>query len=75
MRIFEFIGDKEVELRDGDRLLGIYVPGVRYTLRDDGSRLLALALEQWLKEGVAKIVEEQPQAAGPAMIAGQGEIK
>ena len=75
MRIFEFTG-KDLELYDGERLIGVYASGLRYTCRDDeSSHVLAANLDEWLADGRAKIVEQRERTAGPAEIAGQGEVR
>lgn len=74
MRIFE--PTQELELRDGERLVGIYVPGLRYNCRDDGSDdALARTLDRWLVEGVAKLVEERKAGAQLASAAGIGTVE
>lgn len=73
MRIFEPLD--ELELYDGERLIGIYVPGLRYNcLDDDVHVVLAKTLDQWLVEGKARIIEDR-EGTGPASAFGQGEIK
>lgn len=74
MRIFE--PTEELELHDGERLVGIYVPGLRYNCRDDGSDdALARTLDRWLADGVAKVVEEREAGAQSASAAGVGEVR
>lgn len=74
MRIFEIIGE-DIEAHDGDRVIGVYVPGMTYTCRDDDShQWLAQTLDQWIAEGKAKIVE-QGEGTGPASIGGQGKVE
>jgi hypothetical protein len=73
MRIFEPL--QEIEWRDGDRLVGVYTPGTRYTCTDsEADTALAGMLEQWLDEGLVKIVEESNGTA-PANVTGRGETK
>lgn len=73
MRVFESL--EELTLYDGERLVGVYVPGLRYNCWDDDAHAaLAKILEQWLAEGLAKIIEEREDTQ-PASVLGQGEIK
>jgi hypothetical protein len=76
MRIFEFTGSSEYELYDGDRLLGVYVPELRYNCPDDETHaVLSKALDRWLLGGCARLIEEIPQSSGPAILSGQGEVR
>ena len=70
MRIFEPL--RELEWRDGERLVGVYVPGARYNCPDNTA--LAQVLERWMADGVVKIVE-QYEGTQPASVSGQGEVK
>jgi hypothetical protein len=63
-------------LYDGDRLVGVYVPGLRYNcLDDDVHVVLAKTLDKWLTEGKAKIIEDREASAQPAQLGGQGEVQ
>ena len=73
MRIFEPL--EQLELYDNERLIGVYVPGLRYNVWDDDShKQLSATLEQWIREGKAKIIEEQA-GTQPATLGAQGEVR
>jgi hypothetical protein len=73
MRIFEPL--EPLALYDGERLVGVYVPGLRYNcLDDDVHAKLAKTLDQWLIEDKAKIVEERAGTQS-AQLGGRGEVK
>ncbi len=71
MRIFEML--QELELWDGDRLIGVYAPGLQYNCTDD-NHALSRTLDAWLADGHARIVEHR-QGTGPAIVSGQGEVE
>jgi hypothetical protein len=73
MRIFEPL--QEMELFDGERLVGVYTPGLRYNCWDDATHAaLANVLDQWLADGAAKLFEQR-EGTQPAAMLGQGEIE
>jgi hypothetical protein len=71
MRIFEPL--QELEVYDGDRLVGVYVPGLQYNCMDDNA-MLAATLDQWLQEGRARVIEHR-EGTGPALVSGQGNVE
>ena len=72
MRIFEML--QELELWDGERLIGVYVPGVQYNCTDD-NHALTTTLNQWISEGCARVVEQREGGAQFGDISGQGEVR
>ena len=65
MRIFEPL--EPLALYDGERLVGVYVPGLRYNcLDDDVHAKLAKTLDQWLIEDKAKGQKRQAPPPKPA---------
>jgi len=72
MRIFEPL--EELEVYDGERLIGIYVPGLTYNCMDD-NRTLSATLDHWLEQGKAKIIEQRKGGAQYGEISGQGEVQ
>lgn len=71
MRLFEIIGDEEIEVMDGERVVGVYAPGLIYTCR---STKLGAVLDGWLAEGRARIVDERGGAV-PASVKGHGQVR
>lgn len=72
MRLFELT--EELELRDGERLVGVYLPGLLYTCFDDEPHaVLSEALDRWIDEGRARVVESR--GTQPAQLSGHGEIE
>jgi hypothetical protein len=66
---------REIEWREDDRLIGVYVPGQSYTCHDDEQHAaLVEMIKTWLAEGVIRIVEHT-EGTTPAAVAGRGEIE
>jgi hypothetical protein len=73
MRIFQML--QQLELKDGERLVGVYLDGARYTCRDDDtSRPLTAALDAWLAAGAAKLIEAGA-GPGPAQVSGTAQVR
>jgi hypothetical protein len=70
MRIFEPL--QELKFLDGDRLIGMYIPGLRYNC-EDGTALSNL-LDRWLAENLVKLIE-QYESERSAYVSGQGEVR
>jgi hypothetical protein len=72
MIIFEPL--RQIEWKEDDRLIGVYLPGQTYTCRDDAEHAaLAAMLKRWLDDNVVRIIEQHP-GTGPAVVGGRGEI-
>jgi hypothetical protein len=76
MRIFT--PKEEMELLDGERLVGIYLPGLRYNCLDDNGPLSAV-LDQWIADGKAEVIESRDessfdQVTMKALLSGIGEV-
>lgn len=74
MRVFQML--QQLELKDGEHLIGVYLQDAYYTCRDDdSSRPLAAALDEWLRTGAARLRETGVPGPGPASCTGTAEVR